>query len=311
MNEIKLWLEDIGLNDWTIEEVSADASFRNYYRIKHENESYIIMDASLAKESIAPFIKINEQLRIISVPVPKIIEQDLEKGYLILEDFGEIHLFDVLDETNFQTLYQKSIDEIVKMQQSFTTDLPAYDEEFLLFEMNLMPEWYLEKHLQKSPDLAQKIILKKVFNKIIEVVLEQPNGVFVHRDYHSKNIMITRTSQLGILDFQDARSGAITYDLVSLLKDCYIEWDTKEIEKLALYYRDSIWLDTDDATFIKWFDYMGLQRHLKILGIFARLSIRDNKEGYLEHIPLTLKYVIQTASKYEELKDLVTLLETL
>ena len=129
----------------------------------------------------------------------------------------------------------------------------------------------------------------------------------MHRDYHSRNIMLTPKGEVGVIDFQDARVGAITYDLVSLLKDCYIEWDKREVEKLALYYRDAVGLDVDDATFIKWFDFMGLQRHIKVLGIFSRLHLRDGKSGYLKDIPLTLKYVVETASKYPETQELVTL----
>jgi aminoglycoside/choline kinase family phosphotransferase len=265
------------------------------------------MDSSLMLESLLPFVDMNERLSISNVRVPRIIVKNIELGYLILEDFGSIHYLDVLNQENYQELYKKAINEIVKIQQADITNLPLYDKDFLLFEMNLMQEWYLEKYLNISLTEKDKSIIEHSLEYISNRVLEQPQGVFVHRDYHSRNIMLTPKDEIGVIDFQDARVGAITYDLVSLLRDCYIEWNSQEIEKLALYYRDSVGLDVDDETFMRWFDFMGLQRHIKILGIFARLSIRDGKEGYIKDIPLTLKYVLDVAAKYPKLDGLVKL----
>ncbi len=310
MSNIKTWLESIGWGDWTVEVASADASFRSYYRLRKEDESYVLMDSSLLLESLPPFVDMNKRLSAVYVRVPRIIVKNIEQGYLILEDFGSTHYLNVLNNENYNELYKKAIDEIIKMQKADTSNLPLYDKDFLLFEMALMQEWYLDKYLQTSITKEQDKILENTLECITNVVLEQPQGVFVHRDFHSRNIMLTPKDDIGIIDFQDARVGAITYDLVSLLKDCYIEWDKEEVDKLALYYRDSVGLDVDDATFIKWFDFMGLQRHIKILGIFARLHLRDGKDGYLKDIPLTLKYVIETASKYPELEGLVDLLES-
>ena len=166
-----------------------------------------------------------------------------------------------------------------------------------------------EKIFKNQTGSRAKNIIDTTLKDISDVVLEQPQGVFVHRDFHSRNIMLTPKDEIGIIDFQDARVGAITYDLVSLLKDCYIEWNKEEVEKLALYYRDSVNLDVDDETFVKWFDFMGLQRHIKVLGIFARLHLRDGKDGYLKDIPLTLKYIVDAGSKYEETQDLVKMLQ--
>ena len=311
MNDIKIWLHSIGWGDWNIDVASADASFRSYYRLSKEDETYILMDSSSLLESLPPFVDMNERLSSVNVRVPCIIVKNIKLGYLILEDFGSTHYLDILNKENYQELYRKAIDEIVKMQQADTKKLPVYDKDFLLFEMDLMQEWYLEKYLNIILDPDQKNIIDTALKDISDVVLDQPQGVFVHRDFHSRNIMLTPKNDIGIIDFQDARVGAITYDLVSLLKDCYIEWDKEEVEKLALYYRDSVNLDVNDETFIKWFDFMGLQRHIKVLGIFARLHLRDGKDGYLKDIPLTLKYVIETASKYPELKDLVKLLRSL
>ena len=308
MNNIQTWLHSIGWGDWSIEVASADASFRSYYRLSKDDETYVLMDSSLLLESLPPFVDMNERLSAVNVRVPRIIVKNIKLGYLILEDFGSRHYLDVLNEENYQELYRKAINEIVKIQRANTTDLPVYDKDFLLFEMDLMQEWYLEKYLSKSLTNEQQKIIKTTLDTIADVVLEQPQGVFVHRDYHSRNIMLTPKNEIGIIDFQDARVGAITYDLVSLLKDCYIELNQEEVEKLALYYRDSVNLDVNDDTFIRWFDFMGLQRHIKVLGIFARLHLRDEKDGYLKDIPLTLKYVLETGSKYPETKELVALL---
>jgi len=308
LSKIKQWLETIGWGDWNITIASADASFRSYYRLRKEDETYVLMDSSKLLESLPLFVDINERLVATNVRVPRIIVKNIKLGYLILEDFGSTHYLDVLNEANYQELYKKAIDEIIKMQQADITDLPLYDRDFLHFEMALMQEWYLEKYLDITLTDEQKNIIDATLETIANVVLGQPQGVFVHRDYHSRNIMLTPKGDIGVIDFQDARVGAITYDLVSLLKDCYIEWDKREVEKLALYYRDAVGLDVDDATFIKWFDFMGLQRHIKVLGIFSRLHLRDGKSGYLKDIPLTLKYVVETASKYPETQELVTIL---
>lgn len=310
MNSIKQWLESIGWGEWRIAVASADASFRSYYRLTKENETYIVMDSSLMKESLVPFVEMNGRLSSANVRVPRIIVKNMKLGYLILEDFGNTHYLDVLNEKNYQDLYKKAIDEIIKMQHSDTKGLPLYDKDFLRFEMDLMQEWYLEKYLNITLANEEKNTIDTTLENIASVVLEQPQGVFVHRDYHSRNIMLTPKDEVGIIDFQDARVGAITYDLVSLLRDCYIEWDKEAVVKLALYYRDGVGLDVDDATFIKWFDFMGLQRHIKVLGIFARLHLRDGKSGYLDDIPLTLKYVLDAGSKYPELSDFVSLLKS-
>jgi len=330
MNSIKQWLESIGWGEWRISVASADASFRSYYRLSrvgipaHRNsiqvcggqecppydETYIVMDSSLMKESLVSFIEMNERLSSVNVRVPSIIVKNIKLGYLILEDFGNTHYLDVLNEENYHKLYKKAIDEIIKMQRSDTKGLPLYDKDFLRFEMDLMQEWYLEKYLNITLVAEEKNIIDTTLESIACMVLEQPQGVFVHRDYHSRNIMLTPQDEVGIIDFQDARVGAVTYDLVSLLRDCYIEWEKEAVVKLALYYRDAVGLDVDDATFIKWFDFMGLQRHIKVLGIFARLHLRDGKSGYLKDIPLTLKYVVDVALKYPELSGLVSLLKS-
>jgi aminoglycoside/choline kinase family phosphotransferase len=308
---IQRWLKETGWGEWKIEAASADASFRSYYRLTKEYQSYVVMDSSLLRESLPPFVEANERLMRCNVRVPRIIVKNMELGYLILEDFGTTHYLDILDHGNYRELYRKAIDEIVKMQQADTKGLPPYDKDFLHFEMALMQEWYLQKYLGITLGSDEGEIIDATLEKIADTVLEQPQGVFVHRDYHSRNIMLTPKGEVGVIDFQDAREGAITYDLVSLLKDCYIEWDREEVERLALYYRDAAGLGVEDDTFIKWFDFTGLQRHIKVLGIFSRLHLRDGKSGYLKDIPLTLKYVVETASRYPETQKLAGILESL
>jgi len=307
MSDIEIWLDSIGWSGYTIEVASSDASFRKYYRVIQNNHSYILMDSSLQIDSLTPFIDINFRLEKAGVNIPNIIEQNIDRGFLILEDLGSLHYLDILNESNYRELYKKAIDEIIKMQRADISNMLIYDRDFLIFEMDLMSEWYMREYLQKELNLKERLIISNTIETIADVVLSQPQGLFVHRDFHSRNIMI-QDEHISIIDFQDARSGAITYDLVSLLKDCYIEFDSIEIEKLALYYRDKKGLDIDDKTFIKWFDFMGLQRHIKVLGIFARLYIRDNKDDYLKDIPLVRKYILQTAIKYEETKQIVEVL---
>jgi len=306
--KLEEWLEQIGC-EGELEPVAADASFRKYYRLKSTMHSGIVMDASAQKESVMPFIDIEHRLYEAGVRVAKINTYNLEEGFIFMEDLGNMHLADVIDD-DFERYYGKAIDSLMKMQNVETEGLPLYDAAFLRFEMDLMQEWYLEKHLGLTLDETQLSTLDAALESITSEVLAQPQGVFVHRDYHSRNLMFGCTDDLVVIDFQDARVGAVTYDLVSLLRDVYVELHPRDVERLALHFRDMKGLDVDDETFMRWFDFMGLQRHIKILGIFARLAIRDGKEGYIKDIPLTLKYVLDVASKYPELDGLVELLKS-
>jgi aminoglycoside/choline kinase family phosphotransferase len=303
------WLKSIGWENFTIEVASSDASFRSYYRLKKDGNSFVLMDSSRQKDSLIPFLDMQERLFAVGVRVPEVLRQDLDLGFLILEDLGSTHLLDVLNVDNQEKYYKKAIEQIILMQKADVENLPMYDKDFLLFEMNLCDEWYLQKHLNITLDSEQKRKLDKILDLIADEVLAQPQGVFVHRDFHSRNIMIDSNDDLGVIDFQDARCGALTYDLVSLLKDCYYEINEETRKELVLYFKDKKCLDVDDDTLIRWFDMMGLQRHIKILGIFARLYHRDGKDGYLKDIPLTLKYVFEAAAKYPETKDLCNVLK--
>lgn len=310
MEKLKAWLSSTPYGGFALSIASADASFRKYYRLRSENKSVLVMDASLEKESLLPFLEVTQKLQEAGVAAPRIHAKNLEEGYLIIEDFGSVHYLDILNEANFHTLYERAVDTIVAMQKADAASLPLYDKAYLHFEMDLMQEWYLEKLLAHTLSPAQKELIARTLEHISQEVLAQPQGVFVHRDFHSRNIMACGKN-LGIIDYQDAMSGALTYDLVSLLKDCYVRFPREEIIKLALSFRDKKALDVDDATFIRWFDFTGLQRHIKVLGIFSRLYLRDAKEGYLKDIPLTLSYAIEAAKRYDATREFAELLEGL
>ncbi|MFT5660502.1 MAG: aminoglycoside/choline kinase family phosphotransferase [Sulfurimonas sp.] len=304
MDKIQAWLDTTAYKDFEIEVASADASFRAYYRLTKANKKFLLMDSSLELDSLIPFINVTLKLLSVHVKAPKILEQNLKAGYLILEDFGSTHYLDILDLDNFENLYKKAIDEIVKMQEADTSGLPIYDKDFLTFEMDLMSEWYMIELLPVVLSNKQKEIIRKTIDDVSDEILKQPQGVFVHRDFHSRNIMQTTQGEVGIIDYQDAMSGALCYDIASLLEDSYIEFEREDILKLVLYFRDKKGIKVDDATFIRWFDFISMQRHMKVLGIFSRLYKRDGKKGYLKDIPLTLRYLFDTAKLYEETKPL-------
>jgi len=309
--ELKGWIEWLGVDDPVLHPLQGDASGRRYYRLESNETKGMVMDASDLKESVPVFIGVGWRLMDAKVRIPAIRSYELNKGFIFLEDIGSTHLFDKLNIGNASSYYEKAIKTLVQVQETPSKGLAPYDRDFLLEEMNLMPQWYVKEHLGKTLECLEGRILLESFSLISKEVLNQPQGIFVHRDYHSRNLMIDSNDEIVVIDFQDAREGALTYDLVSLLRDVYVELDPQEIQRLVLLFRDLKGMDVDDETFMRWFDFTGLQRHIKILGIFARLSIRDGKEGYLKHIPLTLKYIIEVGSKYPELAGLVHLLKSL
>ena len=296
---------------------SADASFRRYFRTADKNtgQSYVVMDAPPEKEDCEPFIRVTKLLRTAGVNAPEIIEQDLEQGFLLLTDLGDQPYLDHLSEQHAETLYSDAVSSLIHMQNikaEAMNELPLYDGKRLLNEMALFEEWYLNRHLEVQLSDEQKIKLAATFDLLIQSAFEQPQ-TFVHRDYHSRNLMLTQKHNPGIIDYQDAVVGPCTYDLVSLFKDCYIEWPREKIEQWLEDYLYKSGLahepNFETAQFIKWFDFMGVQRHLKVLGIFARLNYRDGKKQYLDDLPLTLKYVVDACERYEELKPLQQILE--
>jgi len=312
MHPIEEWVNELGYKEHRFEVVSDDASYRKYYRVILPNDkTFIVMDSSMQVESIYPFIDISVRLLKAKVNIPRVYSQNLEHGYLLLEDLGSTHLVDILNDNSYKLLYMKSIYEILKMQDADTDGLEHYDEEFLMFEMKLMQEWYLDKYLWITLDEKEQEALDNVLELIKDEVLSQPQGYFVHRDYHSRNIMFAGRGKVSVIDYQDARIGALTYDLASLLKDVYIKFDREKIVELVLEFKElkGGLQDISNEQFIRWFDFMSIQRHIKILGIFARLKIRDNKPAYINDIPMTLKYIKETIELYDDLKPLNIILE--
>ena len=312
--QLQQWLESLATNTYSnLEPASADASFRQYFRITNtqDNKTYIVMDAPPEKEDCRPFLQITELIRNIGVNAPDIIAMDMQRGFILLDDLGNKPYLDHLDENSADDLYIDAIDALIKMQ-TIDAILPVYDENLLQNEMDLFETWYLNRHLDTQLDETQKVSLNNIFDLLIQNAIEQPQ-VFVHRDYHSRNLMITDQNNPGVIDYQDAVIGPITYDLVSLFKDCYIEWPREKVELwLELYLaRITPARLIDKETLLRWFDLMGVQRHLKVLGIFARLNYRDGKSQYLNDLPLTLKYVLDTCERYDELQPLKQLFEDL
>jgi aminoglycoside/choline kinase family phosphotransferase len=321
---IHTWLKTIstpGLRLDTMRPASADASFRRYFRIDGDDgQSYIVMDAPQPAEDVRPFIQIAELFAQINLTVPKVLAQDIQQGLLLLTDLGTQMYFDALkdsvaDDTTHR-LYMDAIDSLVLMQSHSQAEvLPEYDRAFLLRELMIFPEWYINKHLGVTLDAEQNASLLKVFDALLANIVAQPQ-VYVHRDYHSRNLMVMQAGNPGILDFQGALYGPITYDLVSLLRDAYLQWDEEKVLDWAIRYwekarRAGLPVTPDFDQFYRDFEFMGLQRHIKILGIFARLAHRDGKQAYLNDIPLVMAYVRKTAQRYNILIPLLRLLDVI
>src|SRR5207249_854467 len=271
------------------------------------------MDAPPDKENCAPFVHVAHLFAAAGVHVPTIHAQDLEQGFLLLSDLGDTTYLDALDEHNAGRLYEDALDALLRIQRaSRPGSLPDYDRELLEKELRLFPDWYIARQLQRELDAAQLQTLEKAFSTILGNNLAQAR-VFVHRDYHSRNLMVCEPCP-GILDFQDAVYGPVTYDLVSLLRDAYIAWDEERVIDWAIRYwekaRDAeLPVARDFSDFYRDFEWMGVQRQLKVLGIFARLSFRDGKDGYLKDQPLVMSYLRRTCGRYRELAALGRLLE--
>ncbi|MBV8665343.1 MAG: phosphotransferase [Burkholderiaceae bacterium] len=296
---------------------SADASFRRYFRLDAaDGASYIAMDAPPPQENARAYLQVAQLFEQAGVSVPHILAQDADNGFLLISDFGNTTYLNALGPDNAHKLYIDAIDALILIQvHSRAEVLPEYDRAFLQRELMLFPEWYVGKHLGKTLSDAQSKDLNAVFDALLANIVAQPQ-VYVHRDYHSRNLMVLQKGNPGILDFQDARFGPITYDIASLLRDAYIQWDEEMVLDLAIRYwerakRAGLPVAPDIDTFYRDFEFTGLQRHLKILGIFARLYHRDGKDAYLSDLPLVMHYVRSTASRYKELKPLIRLLDQL
>ncbi len=300
----------------TLTTVSADASFRRYFRVHLSDKTLIAMDAPPAQENCASFVKVADILIKAGLNAPQIIAQDLEQGFLLLTDLGDITYLNLLDDATAPNLYRDASQALIKLQLASQPNvLPNYDAALLNREMQLFPDWYIAKHLQTEMDNKQKAVLQNTFNVLTANILAQ-GQVYVHRDYHSRNLMVTTENNPGILDFQDAVYGAITYDLVSILKDAYIAWQEEQvIDWLVRYWQDArkagLPVPTDFSEFYRDFEWMGAQRHIKVLGIFARLYHRDGKNSYLKDMPLVMDYLRRVCGRYIELRPMLKLLNTL
>lgn len=317
--QLTQWLHSQFPNEpFTIAPASADASFRRYFRATFENHTLIVMDAPPQHEDCRPFLHIAKLFEDAGTHVPHVYAQDLSQGFLLLSDLGNTTYLQALCGRNADTareLYGAATDALIKIQlASRDNELPPYDEALLLREMRLFPEWYIAKHLNVTLSDAQNAKLETIFARIIANNLAQPK-VYVHRDYHSRNLMVTEPNP-GIIDFQDAVYGPITYDLASLFKDAYIRWEEAEIIDWLIRYwerarKAGLPVTSDFSGFYRDYEWMGVQRHLKVLGIFARLYHRDGKDGYLKDLPLVMAYLRAACARYIDLKPLLNLLDTL
>lgn len=305
----------LGGDTLDIAPASADASFRRYFRVTAKGGDYIVMDAPPAHEDCRPFIAVARLFGEAGVHVPQVLAQDLEQGFLLLTDLGNTTYLSALNESNARELYLASNDALIRIQQASRPGvLPDYDRTLLTRELLLFPEWYVAKHLGVSMNDDQRAILDTVFERVLANNLAQPQ-VYVHRDWHSRNLMVSEPNP-GILDFQDAVYGPITYDLTSIYRDAYIHWDEEmQLDWVIRYWEKAraarLPVREDFGDFWRDFEWMGAQRHIKVLGIFARLYHRDGKDGYLKDMPLVMHYLRRVCERYDELKPMLFLLDGL
>lgn len=299
----------------TLEPASSDASFRSYWRTHHDGRSWVVMDSPPAQEDPRPWLKIGQQLAAAGLHVPAVQAQDLEQGFLLIEDLGTRLYLSELNERNADALYGDAMDALLLMQTRMDyRDLPPFNRDVLVRGLEVMPEWFLGRHLDHTPACDEWDVLEAAFNVIIHNAQEQPR-CFVHRDYHSRNLLVVEQNNPGIIDFQGALAGPITYDLASLLRDAYIVWPRERVERWVESYRQrlrhagTIGDDIDRERFLRWFDLTGLHRHVRVLGQFYRLWYRDGKPGYLADVPRVYHYVVSVARSYPELADFAALIE--
>ncbi|MEO6079317.1 MAG: phosphotransferase [Steroidobacteraceae bacterium] len=324
LDNLRRWLAGQGgFDPQGIVPASADASFRRYFRVNRvDGTTCICMDSPPDQEDLAGYLRVSALLEQCGVHVPQVFAVDTVRGYAALEDLGSTHMLTALGAgAAAAPLYDDALDTLAHLQLTGTgaaRQLPPYDHATLLREMQLLPDWYCRHHLRLDPDAAGLQVLHETFELLVTEALAQPQ-VFVHRDYHSRNLMITARRSPGVIDFQDALHGPVGYDLASILKDCYIAWPRPRVETWVASYRDrllaggvqgSALAGDSAAQFLRWFDLIGLQRHIKVLGIFARLCWRDGKTGYLADLPRTLAYVQDVAHAYPELKRFADFVDT-
>lgn len=318
---LKNWLKtlspELDLDCNTLTSASSDASFRRYFRVLTQHvaqPSYIVMDAPTDKEDSRPFLQVAQLLRDAKIEVPHIFASDLHAGFLLMSDLGNQTLFSIMTPESAPHIYKKVSSTLIHIQKDTAThQLPLYDSALFLRELQLFIDWYLAINLHYPLSEKENIALHNMFADLIKNLLQQPT-TFVHRDFHSRNLMLTANDTIGVLDFQDAVRGPMTYDLVSIYRDAYLGWsEEQQVDWIIRYWelakKEHLPVLDDFGTFYRDLEWMGLQRHLKVLGIFARLSHRDAKDGYLQDLPLVLSYTEKVAQRYAIFRPLVRILD--
>ena len=319
LGQVTAWLAALPrqhrIDPATLAVASADASFRRYFRVVAGSNTRIVMDAPPGKEDVRPFVHVATLMRAAGLNAPEIIEADESQGFLLLSDLGRDTYLAVLNEANAPELFSDAIDALVRWQlASRPGELPRYDEALLRRELELFPDWYVARHLKHELTPAQRDVLETMFRRILASNLAQP-VVYVHRDYMPRNLMVAAPNP-GVLDFQDAVMGPISYDVASLFRDAFVSWDEERVIDWAIRYwerarRAGLPVAADFGSFWRDVEWMGLQRHLKVLGIFARINYRDGKPHYLADTPRFIGYVRSVARRYDELAPLARLLDEL
>ena len=316
VEQLRKWLEArLEGTAFTLEPASADASFRRYFRVTGGGRSWVVMDAPPEREDCRPFVRVAGLLRAAGVNAPRVEAQDIERGFLLLSDFGNTPYLAALNADNADRLIGDAIESLIRWQLASREGvLPPYDEARLRQESDLFAEWYVARHLGVTLSSAQRAALSGVLATIIARALAQP-AVYVHRDYMPRNLMVTEPNP-GVLDFQDAVYGPISYDMVSLTRDAFVSWEEERVIDWAARYwekakRAGLPVSPDFGAFYRDFEWMGLQRHLKVLGIFARIRYRDGKAGYLQDTPRFVTYARAVAERYRELAPFARLLDQL
>ncbi|MEE9451748.1 MAG: phosphotransferase [Gammaproteobacteria bacterium] len=318
LQQLQGWLQkQLDCPSFKLEAMTNGASFRRYFRLNHNGQNYIVVDAPPDREASGLFALIARALIKLGINVPQILAQDLHRGFLLISDLGSRLYLQMFDTYDPGQLYHYAIDTLLMIQECKDIPgyrLPVFDQNFITSELGLFDHWFLRQQLGLSLSCEEEEIVSQAYEFLNTAVATQPQ-VFIHRDYHSRNLILLDDNAVGVLDFQDAMWGPVTYDIVSLLRDCYISWPEAQVKEWALLY----WRQAQDngmmpqcsqQKFLYWFDLMGIQRHLKAVGIFARLNKRDNKSAYLGDIPRTLSYVGDIGQRYIALKPFIDFLHT-
>lgn len=313
-NVLKEWLFGVlEEKEFALTPLYGDASFRRYYRLVHKGVSRVVMDAPPGKEDIEPFVYMDKVLAKNGLLTPEILAYDAQQGFVLMSDFGDQLLLQLLNADTVDAYYQQAMDTLSAIQRCSVTEtkLDNFDNAFMMKEMNLCLEWFFTKYLGIELSDAEDDMLQSAMHAIAEEVAQQPL-VLIHRDYHSRNLIVLPDNSMGVIDFQDAMRGPITYDLVSLLKDCYITWPrSRTLGWVARFHKQNPLAQSYSLeNFVRAFDLCGLQRHLKVLGVFCRLLLRDNKSAYIKDLPMTLRYVLECSSLYPEFQPLHQLFQT-